>query len=106
MMRVDDAVFELKKIRNVYANMRKEYKSCVEALDTAIKALETQKWIPCSEGLPEEGKAVLAWCPTFKNSYCVYRKNDAWWIFGAYRTALQEIVVAWMPVPEPYKEEE
>ena len=45
-MTTQEAITELNQIRNVYANMRKEYKSCVEAIEMAIEALERQ--IPMS----------------------------------------------------------
>lgn len=54
-----DCIFELKQIRGVYAGMRKEYRSCVEALGMAINALEQTAWIPCSERLPKINQSVL-----------------------------------------------
>ena len=38
-----EAIDELNTIKVVYSNMRKEYLTCVEALDMAIEALETQE---------------------------------------------------------------
>ena len=46
-----ECIFKLKQIQGVYAGMRKEYLSCVEALGMAINALEQTAWIPCSERL-------------------------------------------------------
>lgn len=64
------------------------------------------KWIPVTERLPEEKKAVLIWCPQYKNLYCAYRENEQWWIFGSYSHRIVDDVVAWMPydvlLPEPY----
>ena len=42
-MKIQEAIEELLIIQMVYANMRKEYQSCVEALQIAIEALRTAK---------------------------------------------------------------
>lgn len=71
-------------------------------------------WIPCSERLPNEEKFIKAYC---RNSYAaefivmikgatlpttLYFKNGSWTdMKGNYYN-----VVAWQPLPEPYKGEE
>ena len=76
------------------------------ALKMGIKALEQEpKWIPISERLPEEKQSVLVWCPEYKNMYCAYLENKNWWIFGAFSQIIPNAVIAWMPLPEPYKAE-
>lgn len=71
-----------------------------EAVDKAIKALEAQDWIPCSERPPE------------KNCRCL-TTNEAWgsfevdwnaWIDGQWLYP-NEKPIAWMPLPEPYQKE-
>lgn len=63
---------------------------------------EAMRWIPCSERLPEYTEMVLA-CLDMRvamdaryqiiiDSYF----QEEWWKDGT--------VVAWMPLPEPYKE--
>ena len=56
-----------------------------------------QRWIPVSERLPEERGLYLT---TTKNKevYCDYWNED-----NFDRT---EMVIAWMPLPEPYQEGE
>lgn len=79
----------------------------VEALYIAIKALEQAMWIPVNEELPEEHKEVLT-CglggyieiQSFEDSYGGYWENQK----GDW-SDLDEII-AWMPLPEPYKESE
>lgn len=71
-------------------------------------------WIPCSERLPNEEEFIKAYC---RNSYAaefivmikgatlpttLYFKNGSWTdMKGNYYN-----VVAWQPLPEPYKGEE
>lgn len=64
-----------------------------------------EKWIPVKERMPEESSAVLIWCPERKNIYCAYWEEKKWWIFGAGWEEVTDDVVAWMPLPEPYKAE-
>ena len=55
-----------------------------------------QRWIPCSERLPEEGTEVLTY--NHDDDYAINHIIDGeeWFFDGA---------VAWMPLPEPYKED-
>ena len=54
------------------------------------------RWIPCSERLPEERGFYLTTTKD-KAVYCDYWNED-----NFDRT---EMVIAWMPLPEPYREE-
>lgn len=74
--------------------------------ETRLMSLEQPHWIPISERLPEECTAVSIWCPERKNIYYAYLKEKQWWIFGAYWEKVTLDVTAWIPLPEPYKEEE
>ena len=65
--------------------------------------LNVNRWIPCGERLPEDDQAVLVWCPQYKNIYCAYLEKEQWWIFGAFVQIVPNGVVAWMPLPNPYK---
>ena len=83
-----------------------------EALDMAIEALEQTRWIPCSERLPEKAEARY-WICTDGGYQCQCRWTNnvyglgegdrwAWKIFDIPQFSK---VVAWMPLPEPYKAE-
>lgn len=79
---------------------REEYE---EFLDMAIKALEQTRWIPCSEKMPDINIHVLAQFVMGGMAECYYAHN--WWhIVGGFRISGDE-VIAWMPLPEAYKEE-
>ena len=65
------------------------------ALDTVIEAAERTRWIPVSERLPEENGSYLV---TVKRGYIVL----GLWV-GI--TENWKNVVAYMPLPQPYKAE-
>ena len=100
-----------------------------EEHDRAINEIMNRQWIPCSERLPEEAYPVIV---TWKNedpaSYYQYilgkhyvgvahYKNGKWfWYSSITEDVLMEYgrcdseefdeaikVLAWMPLPEPYK---
>ena len=76
-----------------------------QTLDDAYRHGETeaearfhaqQRWIPCSERLPEDGQEILA-----------TTTDNAWGdvvIIRTYYKEMHKSVIAWMPLPEPYAE--
>ena len=74
----------------------------------------TQNWIPVSERLPEDGRPVLvyAW-----NVHHVVARYDSFRTENGYKkcwvtadawngnTEIDNEVIAWMPLPEPYQAE-
>ena len=75
----------------------------------------TVQWIPVAERMPERNKSVLL-CMKSRSSrtgMCIQTgsyDNGFWFIQGAagYESlaTFEFHVLAWMPLPEPYKEEE
>ena len=66
------------------------------------------KWISCSKRLPEEGDVVLI-CSKIGVIDFGKRKGDKWvWLAEALWDYWQETedLIAWMPLPEAYKESE
>ena len=72
-----------------------------------------QQWIPCSERLPEAHVDVLVWFEYYRygDYNCLYQMHgigtyikeyDSWMI--NHETGWRELrVLAWMPLPEPWK---
>lgn len=52
------------------------------------------RWIPVTERLPEEGQRVLG---QFDDGYL--------WTINYSSVGITSHIVAWMPLPEPYREE-
>lgn len=72
-----------------------------DAIEMAIKALEAQKWIPCSERLPDSKEYVLV--TDYGETNIGRRFCDRWWL--DYCGDKMKDVTAWMPLPEPYRAE-
>lgn len=61
---------------------------------------KTEEWIPCSERLPREYAQYLVY---FETGECyVYWLEDSDWARGM---AEKEGILAWMPLPKPYRED-
>jgi len=106
-----------------FQNYKEEFeKACVAIRDKYIEALknlpsaqpETQ-WIPCSERMPEIDETVLI---TIKEKYDGDKEyhyhtdvadhliNDGWLTFNDWDEGQEIHIIAWMPLPEPWKGEE
>lgn len=69
----------------------------LEAIQQAIEALKAQQWIPCSQRLPEKDDGYL--CTLDDGSMMLVSYSDG------YFRVMNPNVIAWMPLPESYKEE-
>lgn len=82
-------------------------------LEEMLVKADRMKWIPCSERLPEEHTTVLAtWKETWYSN--AEERIDTLWInsdgkwsgkFGELNQNGSAEVIAWMPLPEPYRGE-
>lgn len=89
---------------------------CIEVLngmaDTIVeleRKLAEREWIPCSERLPEQSDDYICTIPLDEEETFVkvltfhkgrfYEDDDEW---GA---TFYDDVIAWMPLPKPYREE-
>ena len=105
-----DAIMD--ELRRVSTNAIR-VKSRIEALPSAQPE---PHWIPCERELPEDYIDVLAWFEYFRygDYNCLYQtygigsyslKYDSWMI--NHETGWHKLrVIAWMPLPEPYKGEQ
>ena len=77
----------------------------VQEIVSAVRSeLKKPEWIPVDDRLPEEGVTVLiTW--NGKIDLGKYEEREWWWLAEAFCDYWKEAgdVVAWMPLPEPYK---
>ena len=91
---------------NAWAEMPMSVEEVGEAVD-AKDICVLSKWIPCSERVPEKNKLVLGWYkdnPFSGYTYGIVMRNNCGWVFD-YASRYCTTVEAWMPLPEPYREE-
>lgn len=72
-----------------------------------ITTSTAQQWIPCSERLPERDEIVLVSYKTTDNVHmCKYLDDgseNTWWSYNDDCLEWNNVILAWMPLPEPYK---
>lgn len=125
-MTKEEAIHVINQVRDVITKdpswMEEATRVVNEAADMAIKALEAQRWIPCSERLPEKNGRYLVTrglnaCGSLWNRiYIVNYSNlmgiksvKIWWQGNVGKSDFERLddVLAWMPgLPEPYREGE
>lgn len=92
-----------------------------EFIKLALKALKQEsRWIPCSERLPEENGRYLVTrglnaCVSLWNRVYIVnysdlmglKKEKIWWSGNVGKSDFEkhDDVLAWMPLPKPYKAE-
>lgn len=92
-----------------------------DAVETIEAVPSAQQWIPCSERLPEKNGRYLVTrglkaCNSIWNRVYIVNYTDLmglkpkkiWWEGNVGKSDFQKIddVMAWMPLPEPYKGEQ
>lgn len=80
-----------------------------DGIDFAVSRLSVlpsaQQWTPCSERLPRQGEEVICQCRA--NMIMVLKLDaDGDWYQDASHFYMGGFVIAWMPLPEPYKGED
>ena len=75
----------------------------VEAIEMGIHALKETQWIPCSERLPENAMNVIAQFSSGTVTELRYAGNG---IFEGIYEYSTKVIIAWMPLPTPYKKGE
>ena len=90
------------------------FADCIEALEILPSAQPEQRWIPCSERLPENDNEVLITVWDAEDDYVeVYKgfyQGHEWWTQWCHGCSKikdepcgENIVIAWMSLPEPYR---
>lgn len=94
-----DAVMDLPDCENGYSDTYD--KSCIIGVIEDLPS--AQQWIPCSERLPEQSGFYLVTYNWFGHLSRSIQHFDGY----DFKISTTEIgdVTAWMPLPEPYKEE-
>ena len=97
---------------DVLANRPTERDSLIVATRSAFSALSEPHWIPVTERLPEDGKQVLVYARGARYALAKYDEmmepdgsyKKQWVTFDAWKPlyTIKE-VMAWMPLPEPFK---
>lgn len=108
-MNREEAIKMLKQLVNMLSDDFGDSELCEDALQMAITALQNQPvWIPVSERLPEKnGKYLVFLTNPIRNQYD--NVFTSW--YNVYYKEFEtdnslDYVVAWMPLPEPYRESE
>ena len=74
----------------------------------AADVVEAVRWIPCSDRLPEARRSVILSTKNWTGEGCYWETTAHHVIWKGYRwnaTYLDDEVIAWVPLPEPYKGE-
>ena len=74
----------------------------------SVSAEKTGRWIPVSERLPEDRELILFSTKTdrvFEGRYFDDNTGHQWYSFRDDIFAWNNVVTAWMPLPQPYKAE-
>ena len=117
------AIIVVNKNRDSVFRTSVHYEDAVYDISNLPSVQPEQRWIPCSERLPEYGVSVLTYDG---NCFCVEKRipfirdetgeaiSSDWWVSddydesydGYYPNLRDGACIAWMPLPEPYKMDE
>ena len=98
---------------NPYGKPTLDFESGKKVIEYLKQMPPAQKWTPCSEELPEAGVRYQVTFESGEVGYADFR-NKIFLLDGSVKENVWEIeryyeedgeVIAWMPLPEPYKAE-
>ena len=104
-MTLEEAIAHAKEIsENQYIceECQKEHRQLADWLEELKTLREKSKWIPCSERLPENAMNVIAQFSDGTVTELRYAGNG---IFEGIYEYSTRVIIAWMPLPEPYEGE-
>lgn len=73
--------------------------------DVIEKLPSAPQWVPCSERLPEDDTEVFVYLFDPQSPYIAW-VCDGCWFTEEFQVEKENYPKAWMPLPEPYKENE
>ena len=91
--------------RTILSAICRDMKSTMDSLPSAQPE---QRWIPCSERLPEDEQPILFSTTTGRVHQGRFHRDNSvnrWYSSLDKMRAYNNVVNAWMPLPEPYKED-
>ena len=95
----------------VESELLADWNKAMESAQELLSALPSAEadWIPCSERLPKRDELVLVTYKTTDRIHlCKYiddGSENPWWSYIDDCCAWNNVVLAWMPLPKPYREE-
>lgn len=83
------------------------YKMFENAIENAPTIESKQRWIPCHDRLPAHEQEDMSFLVSFAYGGVgiMEWKSSGWHPYGAFNPVPFEAVIAWMSLPEPYREE-
>jgi hypothetical protein len=109
---IDALADYIHNVDRVYSTGKLTHEDCMDAAHSVLDELPSaQQWIPCSERLPEKDGEYLVTMLYFGEKtvaldwFSHYETDDEdngkpLWVYG------YDNVIAWMPLPEPWKGEQ
>ena len=85
-------------------NIEEEYGSAVQEVINGLPPAKP-KWIPCSERLPRAREWVFCQCRAGIMDVLRLTEDGDWNKNYPHAVYMNGFVIAWMPLPEPYKGE-
>lgn len=103
---MDEMIFKKAAIETVDFECG-EWRGLAGTIVNGLKNLPAaNRWIPCRERLPELRKWVLCQCRAGIIDVLRLNEEGDWVKLYPNTIYMNGFVTAWMPLPEPYKEEE
>ena len=96
----DDTSYMLIGYNHALSDMR----AILKSLPSTQPDRPEQRWIPCSERLPKVGQDILMSVGGMYTAEGCLREDGDWAQFRWDTIQRKDMVGAWMPLPEPYKE--
>lgn len=94
---------DLQKDADYWHKLAQSYAHTICEMSKAIAEHGEKRWIPCSERLPDKGQEVLATMDYGDITMAEYLGGDAWFTQEGNANSCTEEILAWMPLPEPWK---